>query len=215
MPKIPKNLSTEKRLAAYTALAAASVAAPAMMPSADAAVVTNNINLSVPATIDGVYLNFVTGGTGSAAFAGWDINPYLTNGVFTLFWPTGNSGGVETSPGSAVYASLSPGAIISAASTFTAAAGGGGPGSTINYQTAGQHILGFQFTNENTGIVNYGYAVINNGASAGFPATIVSYSYENTGAAITVVPEPTSFALFALAAAGAVGVREWRRRKAA
>jgi hypothetical protein len=45
---------------------------------------------------------------------------------------------------------------------------------------------------------------------------IIGYAYENTGAAIPagVVPEPTTMALLGVMAAGALGVREWRKRKA-
>lgn len=214
-PKNKTDLSPrlDSRLVAYATLAGVALAAPAV---AEATIITNNINLTIPANIDGVYLNFLTGATSTASFSGWDINPYLTNGVFTLFWPTPTTtaGGVDTA-GDAIYASLSAGAVISGASSFTQAAGGGGPGSTINYQTTGQHILGFRFLNEGTGVVNYGYAIFNNTAPNGFPATLVSYSYENNGGAITVVPEPTTFALLGVMAAGALGVRAWRKRKAA
>ena len=209
----------DRRLAAYAAVAAAALAAPAI-PTADAVIVTNNINLTIPATIDGAYINFLTGATGSSGgtVVGWDINPYLTNGVFTFFWTTTaatNGGGVATGPATGVYASLNPGAIVSAAATFIANSGGGGAGSTINFQSSGQHILGFRFLNEATSAINYGYAVFNNTGPSGFPATLVSYSYENSGAAITVVPEPSTFALFGVVAAGALGLRQWRRRKAA
>ena len=210
------NSRIDSRLVAYATLAGVALAAPAV---AEATVITNNINLPIPANIDGVYLNFVTGATGSSggAVSGWDINPYLTNGVFTLFWPlpTTTAGGVDTASGANIYASLVAGNVVSAASPYTQNAGGGGPGSTVNYQTTGQHILGFRFVNEGTGVVNYGYAVFNNTAPTGFPATLVSYSYENNGGSITVVPEPTTFALLGVMAAGALGVRAWRQRKAA
>jgi hypothetical protein len=217
-PKNKTNFSPrlDSRLIAYTALAGAALAAPAL-PSAEATIITNNINLAIPADADGIYLNFLTGATATAAFSGWDINPYLSNAVFTLFWPNSatTAGGVDTASGANIYAALTPGSVVSAASPYTRAAGAGGAGSTINYQTTGQHILGFRFLNEGTGVVNYGYATFNNNAPNGFPATLVSYSYENNGGAITVVPEPTTFALLGVMAAGAVGVRVWRRRNAA
>ena len=216
-PKNKTNLSPrlDARLVGYAALAGVALAAPAV---AEATVITNNINLPIPANIDGVYLNFLTGATASAAFAGFDINPYLQNAVFTFFWPDApgtTSGGVDTASGVNIYAALVAGNVVSSASPFTQSAGGGGAGSTVNYQTTGQHILGFRFLNEGTGVVNYDYAVFNNTAPTGFPATLVSYSYENNGGAITVVPEPTTFALLGVMAAGALGVRAWRQRKAA
>lgn len=213
-----KTTLLDSRLAAYAAVAGAALAAPAL-PSADATVVTNNINIAIPANIDGVYLNFLTGATGTSGgtTAGWDINVYLTNGVFTFFWNNtapSVSGGVDTSAGGNVYASLSPGAVVSAASPFTASSGGGGAGSTVNYQSTGQHILGFRFYNEATAAINYGFAVFNNTSPNGFPATLVRYSYENNGGPITV-PEPSTITLLGLVAAGGLGLREWRRRKAA
>lgn len=207
------NIRTDARLAAYATLAGVALAAPAV---AEATVITNNINLVIPADIDGVYLNFVTGATGTAggSVPGWDINPYLTNGVFTLFWPapTTTAGGVDTSAGANTYADLPNGSVVSAASPYTQSAGGGGPNSTINFQSTGQHVLGFRFANG--AVVNYGFAIFNNTAPNGFPATLVSYSYENNGGPITV-PEPTTFAFLGVFAAGALGVRQWRKRKAA
>ncbi len=115
-----------------------------------------------------------------------------------------------------VYLSLSAGTVINASSLFSAAAGGGGPGSTIAFQGTGTEILGFRFYNEATSSINYGYAVIQtNAAGAGFPANLLSPSYENSGAAITVVPEPSTIALLGTLAMGAVGIREWRRRRTA
>jgi hypothetical protein len=206
------GLCINKRLAGYATLAAAALAAPVV---ADATVINSGIvNIPVPADSDGVDINFLTGATGTASFTGWDLNAYLTNSVFTFFWPSGG-GGVDTASGANVYASLTAGSVISAASPFTANSGGGGAGSTINFQSTGQHILGFRFLNEATSVVDYGYAVFNNTGPSGFPATLVSYSYENNGGAITVVPEPTTFALLGVMAAGALGVRAWRKRKAA
>src|SRR4051812_29482887 len=214
----PKNKTTlsprlDSRLLAYAAAAGAALAAPAV---AEATVITNNINLVIPENIDGVYLDFFTGTTATAAFNGFSINPYLSsNDVFQFFWPSpaDTAGGVDNVDD--VYASLSVGAVVSSASSFSQAAGGGGPGSTVNFQTSGQHILGFRFLSSGTGVVNYGYAIFNNTAPNGFPATLVSYSYENNGGAITVVPEPTTFALLGAMATGALGLRAWRKRKAA
>lgn len=207
--------SIDARLAGYAAVAGAALAAPAL-PSADATVITNNINLPIPDNFDGVYLNFLTGATDTGAFDGFDINAYHSTAGdgFSFFWPGLDSdGGVDTAPGADVYASLNPGAVVSSASPFTQIAGGGGPDSTVNFRTTGQHILGFRFLNENTGLTNYGYAIFNNTATNGFPATLVSYSYENNGGAITVVPEPTTFSLLGVLATGAIGLRLWRKRK--
>ena len=57
----------------------AAAAAAVVVGSANAAIVHwADANLTVPATIDGLYINVETQTTGSAGsvVAGWDINPY-------------------------------------------------------------------------------------------------------------------------------------------
>ena len=51
----------------------------------------------------------------------------------------------------------------------------------------------------------------------GQPRAIVEYAYENTGAPILAgaIPEPSTLALLSVMGLGAVGVRAWRKRKAA
>jgi hypothetical protein len=201
------------------AAALAGVAAP--VSNANAVVVTTfaNTSIPVPANGDGVYLNFLNGATGTtSALAGWDINAFLGNAVFSFFWNNtapSVSGGVASVATPAVYAALSVGDVISAASTFTAASSGGGPGSTINFQTAGTRILGFRFRNETTATTNFGYMSITNGATGGFPATINGWVYENNGGAITVVPEPATGVLLSMGALalGALNLRRIRRER--
>ena len=83
------------------------------------------------------------------------------------------------------------------------------------------NIIGFQFIdpNLNGGAVAYGWMRISLGAtSGGQPRAIVEYAYENTqgmGIMAGAVPEPSTLALLGVMAAGALGVREWRKRKAA
>ncbi|MBS0660243.1 MAG: hypothetical protein JSR82_18635 [Verrucomicrobia bacterium] len=211
--------SVQARLG-YCALAAAG-AAVAPVPQAEASIITFTPNLTLPATTAGVYINFLTGATGTSAasVSGWDLNPYLASGGTRLgfYWnpsPASSNGGVATA---GQYTDLSIGTTISGASTFinTIAA-------TNNFLTAGQHVLGFRFFNESTSTINFGYAVFNMtaGATNGFPATLVSYSFENTGGAITytpaAVPEPGTAVTGLLALAlGAGAVRNWRRRQTA
>jgi hypothetical protein len=64
----------------------------------------------------------------------------------------------------------------------------------------------------------FGWIRITGGSTAGIPATIVDWAYEDSGAGILtgagIIPEPSSLALGCLAA-GAAGLAAWRKRKAA
>ena len=150
------------------------------------------------------------------------------------------AGGVAATT-NGTYISLAPGTVVGPASTYSNAVAGtaGSP-----FQGTGTEILGFRFTNEGTGAVDYGYLTMsttaaNGGPSTslpgvafgttkglaspnvpnatGFPCTIMSWSYDDTGAPITVVPEPSTAGLLTIGAlaAGALGLRKWRRQRAA
>ena len=204
------NTTLHGRLAAYSALAAAGACAVAA-PQAQAAVVTSGpLNITVPNTLDGIYLNLVTGATGTtgSSVTGFDFNPYATGGAFaTYFSGTATAGN---------YIVFTPGSTVSAANTF----GTGSTATTELFYRAGvaDGFLGIHFLNEATGVLNYGYVELKTTGATGFPATILSYGYENTGAALTIpgaVPEPTTLAALGLGALalGASGVRRWRRAK--
>lgn len=161
---------------------------------------------SVPFNIDGFYLNVVTGavGTSGAGVAGWDLNPYYAgstgaNPVFNFFNPTGG-GTVSGGP-------LAAGATIGAGSTFAT-------GVVAATQPApGTYNFGFRFLNESTGITNYGYLTVLQSQTAPLAAgsvSVLGYAYENTGASISVVPEPQTY-LMMLAGLGLVGFLARRR----
>ncbi len=179
--------SAKKRLLSRAALLINATALCLSAAPAMAAVVCSSPALSVPANLDGVYLNIVTGANGSTSsgVSGWDINLYQTTSALYFFWPTtpANSfGGVATGT---VYDALTAGATVSAAQTYSVASGGGGPTNYVNWQTTttGRY-LGVRFFNEATSAINYGYLQMDTGATNGYPATINQICYENTGAAI-------------------------------
>jgi hypothetical protein len=174
-----------------------SVLALASVSSMAAVVCGPTNNISVPANIDGVYLNLVSGATGTAGAGttGWDINLYQTGTPAALFffWPTtpANSfGGASTAT---VYDALSSGAVIGPASTFILNSGAGGPAPFVNWQaTQTGKYLGVRFFNENTSTINFGWLQLNTTATSGFPATISQYCYQTDGTAITAGTTPVS-----------------------
>ena len=200
--------------------AAALAGTAAVLPSADAVVITFNTPASVPQTFAGLYINFLTGAVtpSPTGNTGWDFNPYSNAGPFAIYWAGGApgiAGGVTTGAGSTTYAALAPGSVISAASNFSNSLQVAS--ATSNFLPAGTRILGFRFLNEATGATNFGYATITSSGGTGFPLTIQGWSFENSGGAITVVPEPSTTAMLTVAALalGALGVRRWRKAQAA
>ncbi len=204
-------------LALFAGAAVAVLAAPA----AHAAVVYVNRTATpilIPNNIDGVYINFVTGVTGSsgAAVPGWDLNPY-NNGAGLTFYGAASPSGVlatGTAGTTAVATRLTFGALIGSAGQYNQFQTLG-----TNFQTTGGlGYLGFRFVNESTGATNYAWAEFQTSAGDGFPSGLLRYAYENTGASITagqtgVVPEPSTFAMFGLALVGAAGFSVVRRRR--
>src|SRR4051812_47008044 len=98
MSPFNKNLTPiNGRLVAYATLAGAALAAPAI-PSADATIVYSGIvNFSIPNNFDGLYIDFVTGATGtsSAAVPGANFNPYNGGTGLQFFWNAAQNGGLS------------------------------------------------------------------------------------------------------------------------
>ena len=149
------------------------------------------LNINVPATTAGIYINMVTAATGSssASTAGWDFNPYSAGAAtgMNLFAPSTGGGGYVIT-GMLVEA-LPTGTVIGPASTF------GGTGVTAAspaFRTAGTKYVGLRLFNEATSAINYGYALMSIGAGppAGFPATILRYGFCNAGQATTIPATP-------------------------
>lgn len=201
-----------KRLDKHFAVAAVTGVA-AIGASANAAIVWSGIvNINIPSTTSGVYLNVVNGQTGaSSALAGWDINPWSSSAL-SFFSSTTSGQTVATGMmGTGTVANnLAQGTLISGASTFTTNVGvQTTTGLNLN---SSNNLFGFKFWHEGAAAFRYGWVRISLGASAGVqPRSIVEYAYEDTGAGLEagVVPGPAGLAALAL---GAVGLRNRRRK---
>ena len=218
---MPTFLPKKLHLALCSGAAALFVAA---LPAHAAVIsVTPAAPISIGNNIDGVYFNVVTGvsGLSGGSVPGWDINPYNNGAGLTFYGAASPSGVLVESIGvpatTSVAVALSFGSTISSGGIYNQFQNVG-----TNFQTAGDRYLGFRFINEGAGsILNYGWMLIRSGDTAGFPASIVSYGYENTGLSITagqvagVVPEPSTYAMFGLAFAAAAGWRRLKARRAA
>ena len=188
-------------------LAVALTAAAGIAASSNAAIVAwENCNLVIPATIDGLYINVETRVSGSAGsvVAGWDINPYSAT---SLTWFNATGTGMMRFPGvtTGSAGSLAIGTVVGAAGSYGSGAVtvGTAPG---NWQLNAINYFGFRFNN-GAGALRYGFGVMQVGADAA-TRTLLSVSYEDSGASITVVPAPGALAL--LGVAGLAGAR--RRR---
>jgi hypothetical protein len=198
----------------------AAAAATVVAGGAQAAIVYSGVvNISIPLNIDGVYLNLVTGATGTAgaSTAGWDINPYSASTLswFTPSTPSASHGlvrGLGTST-TQVDNLFGTGYLIAATGSPAPNYGTGTnqtTGATAFVFNSENNIVGLRFFNEATGVINYGWMRLGLGASFTDPTRrIVDWAYEDTGAGIIAgVPTPGAIAL--LGFAGLAG----RRRRA-
>lgn len=202
------------------ALCATALGAVLAAQSAHAVVIavdfSSNALSTVPFSINGVYLNVVTGVASPTNVAGYDINPYFSGStsppaIFRLFTSSVGGGGVL---GGATATPLTVGSVVGPAGTFASGV------SNANAATPGTNYYGFRFLNEATAAINYGYIVVAQSANPPLAGSvkILGYAYENTGAAIgvaAVVPEPSTTLLMlgGLLAAGALRLRQSAGRR--
>ncbi|UXI70105.1 hypothetical protein [Tahibacter amnicola] len=152
--------------------------------------------LEAPATPEGVYVNLMTGITGEteASVPGFDINLYAPAnadppGQLKFYWGQSSIGGAGVASIADTYAVLAPGDTIGPASLFTRAAFAG---NTSAWQAGTTGFLGLRFRNEASAVINYGWVQLATTPPFGFPATILRWCYEDSGAAITIPAPPDS-----------------------
>ena len=146
-------------------------------------------NLAVPATTEGLYVNLVTGvsGTTEASVPGFDLDIYAAastspSGQLKFYWGPSSNGGAGVVSAGESYAVLGGGETIGPASLFARAAF---TGDTSAWQSGASAYLGMRFQNEAGAATTYGWIELATGAPLGFPATIIGWCFEDSGAAIT------------------------------
>ncbi|TDR46588.1 hypothetical protein DFR29_103122 [Tahibacter aquaticus] len=153
------------------------------------------LNWPVPADLDGLAIDLVTGAHGpwnAATIA--DINLYsakeASGASLHVYWyadlvTTANVGGlIDISPAGGIHFSvLQRGARFGPEDSMWFVPTSG---PLDNWLPGATGYLGLTFLNEQTGQLNYGYVHVQAGSGAGFPATVLDYAYDRSGAAIAI-----------------------------
>ena len=201
-------MSLKNRVSKHFAVAAVAAAAAT---SAHADIVhSGTVNHNIAASLNGLYINVVTGainagGGGGGTVAGWDLNFWSSTG-FGMFSP-GLPGGGAYVVNAGVGVNMSFGDTIDGSDTF-------GTGSSLTVSqwnlNSDENLVGFRFHNEDTAAVHYGWARIGFGASI-TDRWLVEYAYESeagVGIGAGIVPAPSAMALLGLG-----GLVAGRRRR--
>lgn len=158
-------------------------------PSADI-VHSGPINVTIPPTATGLSINLVTGETSPnlaiSHFNASKGDPYLFGPVMFFFWGQDMNNGGMAATNNGPYLVLGPGDTIGPSSTFIRYSLGT-PSTMFGYWGGVNGYLGIRFMNEETGEINYGYLHMLTTDGSGFPAMILDYAYDKSGAAITIL----------------------------
>jgi subtilase family serine protease len=151
-------------------------------------VVTFTIDQPVAESVAGSALDLATGNYHAFDSTVDNINPYSDGTGFSVYWYNdlvppqfaNEVGGVMDVTG-LNYAVLQAGAIIGPDSTFSNSV------SEMNSWWGGTDgYVGIAFLNSQTQQLNYGYIHFTTTGPAGFPAQLLDYGFDNTGAAVEI-----------------------------
>ncbi len=204
------------RLGVHLAACAAVAAGAAGTASADI-VWSGIVDLNIPSTFNGIYINFVTGqyensgGSGSAV-PGWDVNLWSpSNLAFYGGSAAGAVGGFVYVGNADGVSNLAFGTEIGAGSNYQGSVAATTGANAFNLSSS-ENIVGFRFFNEAGGTIHYGWLRVELLDTLGAqPRAVVEYAFESTaGASITAgaIPAPGAIALIGLA-----GLAGSRRRR--
>jgi hypothetical protein len=156
------------------------------------------INLAVPATTEGLYVNLANGNSGptEAAVPGFDIDIYAAastnpSGQLRFYWGPPSTGGAGVATVGDTYAVLGDDQPIGPDSLFTRAAF---TGDTAAWQAGVTGYLGLRFRDESDAGIKYGWLQLTTSPALGFPTTINGWCHEASGSAIST---PATGLLFA------------------
>jgi len=204
------NNCQSTRLNSHFALCAAALATGVAVGNANATVVYSGaINMVIPTTADGIYMNVQTGAWSSTTTtpSGWDVNPYGTSTTAVSLLAATGTGYMRNLGTTATAATrLDAGTVVGPSAFFygtTSATMGSGIG---QWAANSSGYLGFKFTAADNA-THYGWMQLSIGANAA-TRSIVQYAWENiANTSITVTPAPGAMALLGLA-----GFAKRRRR---
>jgi len=171
---------------------AAAATATLTVTAATPVVCSAPIDHAIANTTNGTSISWISGSiVDSDPSTGYDVNLYGASSGLSMWWnnaPTANAG-VAPTTSSSNYSVLTNGAVIGPASTWSRT-----NGAMTAFRAGVDGYFGFRFDcSALGGTTCYGYAHLRTTAATGFPATLVDYCYDRTGAAITIpgTPPPT------------------------